>query len=65
LKLRRRGIWVWRFGAIEEHLGLEGKNEKVWSSFIEKIKTKEPKMFIPHYEDLETLCQWILEGVNE
>lgn len=65
LKLRRRGIWVWRFGAIEEHLGLEGKNEKVWSSFIEKIKTKEPEMFIPHYEDLETLCQWILEGVNE
>ena len=65
LKLRKRGIWVWRYGAIEEHLGLEGKTEKIWSAFIDKIRYKEPRKFIPHYEDLEALCAWILEGMND
>lgn len=65
LKLRRHGIWVWRYGAIEEHLGLEGKNEGAWSAFIERIKGREPKSVIPHYDDLEELCNWIIEGSVE
>ncbi len=65
IKLRRAGIWVWRYGAIEEHLGLEGKNEKVWNNFIDKIRVKEPARVIPHYEDLQALCEWILEGAKE
>ena len=33
-KLCEQGIWVWTRGAIEEHLGLNGKNEMVWRNFI-------------------------------
>lgn len=65
LKLRRKGIWVWRYGAIEEHLGLAGKNEKAWSDFIERIRKKSPEKVIPHYEDLKALCDWIVEGSRE
>ncbi len=65
LKLRRQGIWVWRYGAIEEHLGLEAKNEKAWSNFIERIRVKSPEKVIPHYEDLKALCDWIIEGSKE
>lgn len=65
LKLRRQGIWVWRYGAIEEHLGLEAKNEKAWSGFLERIRTKPLEKVIPHYEDLKALCEWIIEGSKE
>ena len=64
-KLKQYGIWVWRYGAIEEHLGLEGKNERAWSCFIDNIKNKEPEKIIPHYDDLKALCDWIIEGSRE
>ncbi len=65
VKLRRKGIWVWTRGAIEEHLGLEGKNEQAWSKFIERTRNGNPKSFLPDYEGINTLCQWIIEGSPE
>ncbi len=61
-KLRSQGIWVWTKGAIEEHLGLEAKNEAAWSHFIERSKSPNFTKNLPDYESIEELCRWIIEG---
>ena len=61
-KLCKQGIWVWTRGAIEEHLGLEGKNEMVWRNFNERCKSKNFIQTLPDYEGIEALCQWIING---
>ena len=61
-KLRSQGIWVWTKGAIEEHLGLDGKNENVWNNFIERSKSQNFTRTLPDYESIEELCHWIIDG---
>lgn len=61
-KLCEQGIWVWTRGAIEEHLGLNGKNEMVWRNFIERSKSKNFVQTLPDYDGIEALCQWIING---
>ncbi len=61
-KLRNQGIWVWTRGAIEEHLGLEAKNEQAWSKFIERSKSPDFIKTLPDYAGIEELCRWIIEG---
>jgi hypothetical protein len=65
MKLRQQGIWVWTKGAIEEHLGLEAKNENAWSSFIERCKGQNFIKNLPDYAGIEALCQWIIDGSRE
>lgn len=63
-KLKRQGIWVWTLGAIEEHLALEGKTEKVWSAFIERLRhTNRLDREVPDYQSIVDLCAWIREGI--
>lgn len=64
-KLRSQGIWVWTKGAIEEHLGLEGKNETAWSRFIEKSRSNNFLHNLPDYNTIEELCRWIIDGSRE
>ena len=47
---------------IEEHLGLNGKNEMVWRNFIERSKSKNFLQTLPDYDGIEALCQWIING---
>ncbi|WP_406539741.1 ATP-dependent nuclease [Fibrobacter sp.] len=61
-KLCEQGIWVWTRGAIEEHLGLNGKNEMVWRNFIERSRSKNFIQTLPDYDGIEALCQWIING---
>lgn len=61
-KLCKQGIWVWTRGAIEEHLGLEGKNEGVWRNFIERSKSQNFVQSLPDYDSIIALCQWIING---
>ena len=64
-KLRSQGIWVWTRGAIEEHLGLEAKNETAWSNFIERSKSQNFVRNLPDYEGITELCKWIIDGSRE
>lgn len=64
-KLAEVGIWVWTRGAIEEHLGLEGKNERCWHQFIERVKREDLHHALPDYGDIENLCRWIIDGSRE
>ena len=56
---------MWTKGAIEEHLGLEAKNENAWSSFIERCKGQNFIKNLPDYAGIEALCQWIIDGSRE
>ena len=62
-KLLRKGIWVWKRGAIEQHLGLSGKNEHVWSTFIERLRrTHKPEREVPDWDSIAGMVSWIQEG---
>lgn len=62
-KLAQQGIWVWQWGAIEQHLGLSGKNERVWSAFIERLRrSRHPEKETLDWNGLERLVQWIRQG---
>lgn len=61
-KLADIGIWVWTRGAIEQHLGLNGKNEHVWHQFTERVRREDPHQFLPNYNEIRSLCDWIIEG---
>lgn len=61
-KLADIGIWVWTRGAIEQHLGLNGKNEHVWHQFTERVRREDPHRFLPNYNEIRSLCDWIIEG---
>ena len=61
-KLADIGIWVWTRGAIEQHLGLNGKNEHVWHQFTEHVRREDPHRFLPNYNEIRSLCDWIIEG---
>lgn len=39
-KLQDHNIWLWSKGAIEEHLGLRGKNENEWARFKTEVETR-------------------------
>ncbi len=64
-KLADEGIWVWERGAIEQHLGLSGKNERAWHQFVERVHHEDPHHFLPDYEDIKNLCDWIVAGSRE
>ncbi len=64
-KLAAEGIWVWERGAIEQHLGLSGKNERAWHQFVERVHHEDPHRFLPDYEDIKNLCDWIVAGSRE
>ena len=61
-KLADIGIWVWTRGAIEQHLGLNGKNEHVWHQFTDRVRREAPHRFLPNYNEIRSLCDWIIEG---
>ena len=63
-KLAKVGIWVWTRGAIEQHLGLDGKNEHVWHQFVERVHREDPHHFLPDYDNIHSLCEWIIDGAN-
>jgi putative ATP-dependent endonuclease of the OLD family len=58
-KLLKHNIWLWTRGAIEEHLGIQGKNEQAWSEFITRVRTEDIKNVIPDYRGVVKLCEWI------
>lgn len=59
--LKAKGIWIWDKGCIEDHLGVNGKNEKVWSSIISKLEQKPFSETIKDHEGFINLINWINE----
>jgi len=59
-KLKAFNIWVWKRGAIEDHLGLEGKSEAVWAAFCNRCKNEVLTDVIPDYAEIASCIEWIV-----
>lgn len=59
--LKQHGIWLWKRGAIENHLGLEGKGEQIWANFVERLRSREdPKEYLPDYPGVSEMLHWLV-----
>ena len=60
LALRENNIWLWKKGAIEEHLGLAAKNEHAWATFKQRLDDEDFGTVITDPDVIEML-NWISE----
>lgn len=58
-KLLAQEIWMWRMGAIENHLGLTGKSEREWTRFQTELEAKGYLVACPDSVEVEALVNWL------
>jgi len=59
-KLLKHNIWLWQKGSIEAHLGIDGKNERVWSKYKKDIENQGFEKTISDLESIKTLVNWMI-----
>lgn len=60
-KMQVQNIWVWKYGTIENHLNLTGKNETVWANFTNTLEQTTLQNMLPnHYQEIEDCINWLL-----
>lgn len=59
-KLKENNIWLWTKGAIEEHLGLQGKNETEWAKFKKRL---DEEIFedIINDDKVKEMLNWLID----
>jgi predicted ATP-dependent endonuclease of OLD family len=60
-EMKDQGYWVWTAGAIEDHLGLDGKDESVWADFNERLKENDFEEVVDDSEGVRELVEWLDE----
>ena len=60
-KLKKHNIWLWKNGAIEEYLGIEGKKEKVWAAYKVRLHQDGCEATLNDFEGTKALIDWIKE----
>jgi hypothetical protein len=58
-KLKEQNIWLWKKGAIEEHLSLSAKNEQAWARFKRRLDDEEFHHVVNDNEVINML-DWLL-----
>ncbi|OYY73498.1 MAG: OLD family endonuclease [Gammaproteobacteria bacterium 28-57-27] len=56
---RAQNIWLWKRGAIETHLGINGKNEREWARFQTQLETLGLRSICPDHNAIEEMVNWI------
>lgn len=57
--LRQNGIWVWKKGAIEAHIGTAGKNELAWSQFKANVQANGIQATCSDHQSIQDLVAWL------
>nr|WP_319491647.1 AAA family ATPase [uncultured Desulfobacter sp.] len=60
-KLLEQNIWLWKRGAIEEYLGIEGKNERSWAAYNVQLQANGCEATLNDYDGTKELIDWIKE----
>lgn len=60
-KLLNHNIWLWKKGAIEEYLGIEGKNEKSWAAYRVLLNQNGCEATLNDFDGTKALIDWIKE----
>lgn len=58
-KLKLKGVWLWKWGAIEPHLGLRSKEPSEHSRFLGTIEQPLALEQIPDFGGLNELVSWV------
>lgn len=58
-KLKEQNIWLWKKGVIEEHLGLNAKNEQEWARFKKRLDDEDFQNVINDTEVINML-NWLI-----
>ena len=60
-KMKGQNIWIWKFGTIENHLDLIGKNEITWANFTNTLEQTTLQNMLPNqYQEIESCINWLL-----
>lgn len=60
-KMIGNNIWLWKKGAIEEYLGIEGKNERAWASYKVRLHRDGCRATLSEYDGTVEMLNWIQE----
>jgi hypothetical protein len=60
-KLLNHNIWLWKKGAIEEYLGIEGKNERSWAAYNVQLHQIGCEATLNDFEGIKEFIDWIRE----
>jgi putative ATP-dependent endonuclease of the OLD family len=58
-KLLAQNIWIWKKGAIEEHLGIQNKNELAWANFVHQLSGNPLNVCVPDHQEIENCIAWL------
>ena len=53
------GVWVWRKGTIEAHLGLTGKTAAAHLAFLNEFPGEQFRQGLPGYDDVQAMMAWL------
>lgn len=59
-KLLLEGIWLWKKGSIETHLGITGKDELVWVNFVSLLSSTNHRDLISDYDGVGACISWLI-----
>ena len=58
-KLKQNGIWVWKKGAVEAHIGTASKDELAWSQFKANVQSNGIQATCPDHQSVQDLVAWL------
>lgn len=58
-KLLGHNIWIWKKGAIEEHLGIVGKTEQVWATFVNALANNNLNAVATDHAEITACVTWL------
>lgn len=58
-KLKQNGIWVWKKGAVEAHIGTTSKDELAWSQFKANVQSNGIQATCPDHQSVQDLVAWL------
>jgi putative ATP-dependent endonuclease of the OLD family len=59
-RLKEVGIWLWKKGTLENHLGLDGKGPEHWSEFALELVEHGCRAAIDDWSSMKALLDWAL-----
>lgn len=58
-KMKAYGIWIWKRGAIEAHLGTTSKTESEWARFKRDVTNNGLNVTCSDYQAINDLVEWL------
>lgn len=58
-KMKAQGIWIWKKGAIEAHLGTTNKTESEWARFKRDVTDNGFNVTCNDYQGINDLIDWL------